>query len=570
MRAIRRKLRAEMRLQPEAGFPRLGPQHYLPYLEQMHATLAPKVYLEIGTESGASLSYASCVSFAVDPAFNLQADVSRTKPELHQFQGTSDAFFATDMVGRLGYRVDMAFLDGLHLFEFLLRDFINTERLMAPGGVILMHDCVPINHLSAARDWDREKTVNWVGDVWKLIPILREYRPDLTVEVLDLMPTALVKVTSLDPGSSLLRDSYDRIVSDYAEVTLAEFGLARFDALCDLVRVGAAPEAPVQAGDAGPATRLPDAMTVAIKTSVRDAADNPQWGDFHFATSLSKVFVAAGHVARIDAVPEWNSDGGRSDVDLVLHGAQVWVQRPGVPSVQWVLYPGSRKTRDILAELRLASHVLVSSDLAAEGLRAALPGVPVSVLLQGFDADLMYPGDAPRTEDVVFVGSNHKGMRGGRPIIDMAVKAGLPLRMWGRGWEDHAAAPNLVDAFLPNAELGDLYRRAKIVLCDHMPSMREHGYISNRIFDALACGAAVISDPVAGLPDEFAPYVRLCGTAGELTAAVAEILAEGPEKAEERRRFARSMRDRHSLQHRADAILDICRSVAQTRSHAIA
>ena len=82
MRAVRRKIRSETRLQPEAGFPRMGPLHYLPYLEQMHATLAPKVYLEIGTESGASLNYANCVSFAVDPAFNLQADVSRNKPEL--------------------------------------------------------------------------------------------------------------------------------------------------------------------------------------------------------------------------------------------------------------------------------------------------------------------------------------------------------------------------------------------------------------------------------------------------------------------------------------------------------
>jgi len=241
-----------------------------------------------------------------------------------------------------------------------------------------------------------------------------------------------------------------------------------------------------------------------------------------------------------------------------------------VPSVQWVLYPGGPKQRDILTELRTASHVLVSSQMAAEGLRMALPGVPVSVLMQGFDADSMYPDDALKTEDVVFVGSNHSGMQGGRPIIDLVVKAGLPIKIWGRGWEKHAAAPNLVAEFLPNAELGDLYRRSKIVLCDHMPSMRTNGYVSNRIFDALACGVAVISDRIAGLPEEFAPFVRLCGTVDELTAAVADILAEGPEKVEERQRFARSMRDRHSLQRRATTILDICQAVVQARKYALA
>jgi hypothetical protein len=595
MRAIRRKIRTESHLRPEAGFPRMGQVHYLPYLEQMHLTLAPKVYLEIGTESGASLSYATCIAFAVDPAFNLQADVSRNKPELHQFQGTSDAFFATGMVEKLGYRVDLAFLDGLHLFEFLLRDFINTEQLMAPGGVITMHNCVPINHLSAEREWDREKTGGWTGDVWKLVPILREYRPDLEVRVLDLLPTGLVSICQLNPQNRVLQDRYDEIVSRYGHMTIDDFGLDRFAAVVAIEASGLdatprkqarrkppaevtvvkavsmpAPEIqPQSIGWFGPIGAM-DGLSVAMKTSVREPKDNAHYGDYYFAQSIGQRLVAKGQRYRIDSYVEWNADGGTADIDLVLHGTRVWEQRPTVPSVQWVLYPGSRKKRDILAELRLASHVLVSSQIAADGFRAALPGVPVSVLLQGFDADLMYPGGAARTEDMVFVGSNHKGMRGGRPIIDLAVKAGLPVRMWGRGWQDHAAAPNLVAEFMPNAELGNLYRSARIVLCDHMPSMRENGYISNRIFDALACGAAVISDPVAGLPEEFAPFVRLCATPRELELAVADILAEGPEKAEERQRFARSMCDRHSLQQRADAILDICRSVAQTRANIIA
>ena len=59
-----------------------------------------------------------------------------------------------------------------------------------------------------------------------------------------------------------------------------------------------------------------------------------------------------------------------------------------------------------------------------------------------------------------------------------------------------SAAKYVKDTYLETAQVGELYRNSKIVLCDHFDMMREGGYVSNRIFDALACGAAVISDKI--------------------------------------------------------------------------
>ena len=552
MRMIRKKLRIEKAVQSEVGFPQVSGPHYLMYLQHLHDKLKPRAYFEIGTESGASLSMATCASVAVDPAFALQADVSRNKPQLHQFQMTSDDFFATGFLDRAELTFDLAFLDGMHQFEFLLRDFIAIERHMSSDGLVAMHDCVPFSRRGAERVWDRSKPGGWTGDVWKLVPILRQWRPDLTVEVLDLSPSGLEVVRGLDQSNHVLSDNYAAIVDAHRDMTIDDFGLDRFSTLANLK-----PALLALTPEPTPRPKHGDLLAIAMKTSVRTPADNAHYGDYYFALALGKAFDAAGHAHRIESYSEWNSDGGTADFDLVLHGSRTWEQRPTVPSVHWLLYPGSRKKRDLRSELATGQHVFVSSLIDAKVWRDRLPGVPVTALMQGFDAEVMHPGDDPRGTEIVFVGSNHKGMRGGRPIVDMAVAAGVPIQLYGRGWEGHPAEPQLVADFIDNARLGDLYRGAGIVLCDHMPSMREAGYVSNRIYDALACGAPVISDTVKGLPSEFEDYVTLCVTPDDFAAAVATIRAETARKRDQRRAFAAGMRDRHSLQARAAEILTV-------------
>ncbi|WP_309663668.1 glycosyltransferase [Tabrizicola sp.] len=551
MRSIARKIRGEKRVVPEPGFPMLGTVHYFEWLEAFHREARPKVYLEVGTESGASLSFADCVSFAVDPAFALQADVSRNKPELHQFQGTSDAFFASGMVEKLGYRVDLAFLDGMHHFEFLLRDFMNVERLMAPGGTILMHDCVPFSHAAADRDWDLAKTKSWTGDVWKLIPILREHRPDLEVRVLDLLPSGLVAVTKTDPDSATLREMYDDLVAGYASISLTDFGLDRFAALLDLVPIPPAAPVPAPAPVGrwnGPAEPV---LRVAIKTCVPVPEESATWGDFHFATGLATGLRKAGHATRIDTMAEWADAEGPADIDLVLHGGRSFAPRPGVRDVHWVLYPLERRRKDLLADLKGATCVFVASEVAVQDLAAALPGTDVQVLMQAFDETVMYADDTVRDDSIVFVGARHRAFAEGRPIVDWAVTAGVQLRIWGQNWKGHAAHSQLVAPYLPNEQLGDLYRRAGIVLCDHMPQMRDAGYVSNRIFDALACAAPVICDDLRGLPAEFRPFVTQCRSAEELVEGIAAIRRETPAKRKKRQAFAATMRERHSFTVRA-------------------
>lgn len=212
--------------------------HGTPYKEilaELHEVLRPSTYFEIGTDTGATLTLAMCESIAVDPAFNLQTNVLRGKTACHLFQMTSDDFFARyDPRQILGHPIDLAFLDGMHWFEYLLRDFTNTEPHCHRGSVIALHDCLPTDVYVGRREpHDRTKADRfphpswWAGDVWKVVLILKRCRPDLKISCLDAPPTGLVLVTALDPDSTLLRCKYDRLVSEYAALNLLEYSVAR-------------------------------------------------------------------------------------------------------------------------------------------------------------------------------------------------------------------------------------------------------------------------------------------------------------------------------------------------------
>jgi hypothetical protein len=205
---------------------------YVDFLALLNAQLAPKSYFEIGTESGESAARFACPTICIDPQFNLSSHIVAGKRELHLYQMTSDAFFAGPHLERiLPDGPDIAFLDGMHRFEYLLRDFINTEMRAHSRSLLLLHDCLPQNQRMTSRlavagpeAEGPHLRFAWTGDVWKIIPLLKKYRPDLHVVFLDCPPTGLVAVSGLDPASRVLGGSYHEILAEFRDVELTGYG----------------------------------------------------------------------------------------------------------------------------------------------------------------------------------------------------------------------------------------------------------------------------------------------------------------------------------------------------------
>lgn len=183
-------------------------------LRALHDRLQPRTYFEIGVRKGKSLELSRVPSVGVDPFFVLTHELHC---DVHLVRTTSDEFFARKHPFAHFDEpvVDLAFIDGMHLSEFALRDFINTERWCHPASVIVIDDMLPRNVVEAGRGRSGSAIGGaWAGDVYKMIDVLREHRPDLVVIEVDTQPTGTVVVLLPDASDTRLAAAYETVVPD--------------------------------------------------------------------------------------------------------------------------------------------------------------------------------------------------------------------------------------------------------------------------------------------------------------------------------------------------------------------
>lgn len=168
------------------------------FLQALHDMLRPQVYLEVGVQHGTSLrlSRAPVQSIGIDP-YPLVKLPMKGGHEVHEL--TSDEYFRRNReegTPAIRQRIDLAFIDGMHLVENALRDFANIEALSHDKTVIVFDDVLPTTVEMAARE---QCAGDWTGDVWRVYDILRERRPDLVLLLADTQPTGVLAVLRPDP-----------------------------------------------------------------------------------------------------------------------------------------------------------------------------------------------------------------------------------------------------------------------------------------------------------------------------------------------------------------------------------
>ena len=299
----------------------------------------------------------------------------------------------------------------------------------------------------------------------------------------------------------------------------------------------------------------------AIKIAVPNEEVSKTWGDTHFADGLASALTAAGMPTKVHLLPEWDLPASQA-VDVVIHirGLVSYVPKPTHVNIMWII---SHPDDVTVPECEKYDLVLVASSSHAEWLDAQTE-VPVVFMPQATDHRRFRPvAKVPALEsDVLFLGNSRGQLR---EAVDWAIKQRLPLTVYGSSWEGRIPAEFVAAEHFPNRDLATLYASAKVVLNDHWPDMRDRGFVSNRIFDALASGAAVVSDSSPGLKDLFDDIVPTFSSPEELTAVVNRVMDDPEERESKARRGAELVLSEHTFQRRAEVIIDLLQPMISGR-----
>jgi GT2 family glycosyltransferase/spore maturation protein CgeB len=274
------------------------------------------------------------------------------------------------------------------------------------------------------------------------------------------------------------------------------------------------------------------------------------WGDLHLARAMKRQLERRGHRCLIQVLDEWdNFEGLEYDVVVHLKGLTPYVPKPSQFNVLWNISHPEQLT---VQECDRYDLVFVASERWAQHLRAKT-SARVSVLEQATDPEVFFPDpDSTYEHELVFVGNSRKVER--RILRDL-LPTERDLAVWGGNWESLIPEKHVIGRYLPNEQVRKAYSSASIVLNDHWDDMQEHGFISNRIYDALACGALVISDHLSEIEERFGDAVVTYQTPDELNHLIDHYLDSPDERVKKGRRGRELVLSRHTLEHRMGELL---------------
>jgi hypothetical protein len=316
-----------------------------------------------------------------------------------------------------------------------------------------------------------------------------------------------------------------------------------------------------------------------IVTPVTSANAKANWGDTWFAQDLAEALRSLGQIVTIDSQSSAaRASGALTDVRLTLRGrvpisVDYASTAPGMSAIgdgnlppiemAWLI---SNPEAIEPGEFEHLNAIFVASETFTKHLREQ--GVAAETLLQATNPKKFYPlskselsARVPELlrirlrDSLLFVGGARKGSR---PIVSDAKKVGAKLAVFGHGWGNQLPEEELLGERVANQDLAGLYQSAKVVLADHEETMRRNGFVANRIFDAAASGARVLTDQPSGgafmMEDLFGSSVRTYHDLASFRGLVIDPETTWPAD-ELRKEMALRIGKEHSFLNRAEVLL---------------
>lgn len=236
-------------------------------------------------------------------------------------------------------------------------------------------------------------------------------------------------------------------------------------------------------------------LTISIKSP--NPVKSRHWGDYFFALEVKESLDKLGFNTVIHERDFWYDNEDNVDISILLRGLDEYAPNFDEINVMWnISHPELVKNE----EYEKYDIVFVASESYSEILNERLDTI-VEPLLQCTNPNTFYEYEDYRYyEDILFVGVTRDVFR---QIVKDCIDTNHEISVYGKGWEKFIDEKSIKGEFIDNKELYRHYSSCKILLNDHWEDMRILDFPSNRLFDALACGAFIISDEFSSAESLF-------------------------------------------------------------------
>ncbi len=293
-----------------------------------------------------------------------------------------------------------------------------------------------------------------------------------------------------------------------------------------------------------------------IQISAPSGEESKKWGDTYFANELAESLRNLDQKVMVIYRDEDPFLFVQADTILLnLRGILPLPTFPNVLNMIWIISHPNQLTK---YELKKYELVFAASEIwAAE--KSKKWKMKIKPLLQAtnpkkFNTEVSKAASCDR---ILFVGNTRGIFRKSIKTISQSSREFLII---GKGWEKFIPKKNILQEFIKNSELSSEYRKSKFVLSDHWSDMAKNGFIANRIFDAAASGARVISDYVPGSKKIFGSSLLEFQTQKELSKLIDRDLESKFGKQSELDENAKMIQDQHSFDKRAEVLLSSVRN----------
>ncbi|MCT4552680.1 MAG: glycosyltransferase [Alphaproteobacteria bacterium] len=239
---------------------------------------------------------------------------------------------------------------------------------------------------------------------------------------------------------------------------------------------------------------------ILIKSTYPDDKRRLNCGDLYLAEDLCKGMSIDGNKAFPVPLNYWSRGliNKLSNYSIVFRGL-FEMDFSKLSRDNHYMYLISHPEDVMISEMKNYKGVFVASKNYAEDLRKV--GVNAFYVPQFTNPNkFKEEKDDNFKHDILFVGNTRQVYR---EIVKMCIDNNINVDVYGKGWKKFIPAENYKGKFIKNTDLAKHYCNSKIVLNDHWDDMKRYGFVSNRIFDATACGSFIISDHINEIEENY-------------------------------------------------------------------